>query len=528
MNEAAGKILRFAGITLDGAQGRLHDPNGLEVRLAPKPFDLLLVLARNAGRIMSKDALLSAVWPGVHVTEDSLFQAVREARRAIGDEAGRVLRALPRRGYILDSDVIVVAEAQGTERPLIAPASARLVPPADKPSIVVLPFTNISADPEQDYFVDGLVEDITTALSRIRSFFVIARNSAFAYKGRVVDVREVGRELGVGYVLEGSVRKAGGRIRVTGELADSRTGAQIWADWFDGPLDEVFLLQDRVTEAVAGAIEPHLQRAEIERALRRPTEDLGAYDLYLRGIAVFQDITPDSIREARDYFVRAFAQYPNYGAAYGMASLCVAQLKTQWDPDLSAATKAEALAWARKAAETGRDDATALWTAGITVTYLGMDPEAGILLLDRACAINPNSARAWSRAGAAQNYLGDPAKAITSYERACRLSPQDPLRYIDLNGMAFALMQVGAYEEAVASAARSVSEKSGWALSQRNFAAALALSGRVKEAQHAMAELLRLAPTMRLAMMAEFSGPLRNQDYVARLTEALRLAGMPE
>ncbi|WP_131857218.1 hypothetical protein [Bosea sp. BK604] len=323
------------------------------------------------------------------------------------------------------------------------------------------------------------------------------------------------------------MRKAGERLRVTSKLIDASSGTQIWADRFDGPLDDVFGLQDRITEAVAGAIEPRLQRAEIEHAQRKPPKNLSAYDLFLRGMAI-QDVTPEALRQARDLFIGAVASSPGYAAAYAMASLTVMMLKTQGSLQANARDVEDGLHWARQAANYGRDDATALWTAGITITYLGMNPEAGILLLDRACMINPNSARAWSRAGAAQNYLGNAAVAIGNYERAFRLSPQDPLRYIDLNGMAFALMQAGAYEEAVAWSSRSVSEKSGWALSQRNFAAALALAGRLDEARSAMAELLRLSPTLRLSMMDEFSGPLRNSDYAARLNDALRRAGMPE
>lgn len=468
--------------------------------------------------------MLDAVWPGVHVTEDSLFQAVREVRRAIGDEDGRVLRSVPKRGYLLDAQVCA---ASGLDVADPDPAPPGLTPPADRPSLVVLPFVNMSADPDQDYFVDGLVEDITTALSCIRSFFVISRNSAFAYKGRAVDVRQIGRELGVVYVLEGSVRKAGGCLRVTGQLIDASSGAQIWADRFDGALDDVFGLQDRVTEAVAGAIEPRLQRAEIEHAQRKSTQDLSAYDLFLRGMAV-QDISAEALRQAQGYFARAFALSPGYAAAYGMASVCVTNLKSQGALQATAPEVNDGVLWARKAADYGRDEATALWTAGITTTYLGMNPEAGILLLDRACTINPNCARAWSRAGSAQNYLGYPEKAIQSLERAFRLSPQDPHRYIDLNGMAFALMQTGAYEEALTWAARSVTEKSGWAMSQRNLCAALAFTGRLSEARSAMTELLRIAPALRLSMMADFGGPLRNSDYAARLDRALRLAGMPE
>jgi adenylate cyclase len=238
---ASADALHFAGVALDTARGCLHGAGGEQIRLAPKPFDLLVVLARNAGRTMTKDALLDAVWPGVHVTEDSLFQAVREARRAIGDEAGRVLRSVPRRGYLLDAEVTPGPAATGAEPPQPA-----LLPPSDRASLVVLPFLNMSGDPAQDYFADGMVEDITAALSRIRWLFVIAPNSAFAYRGRPVDARELGREFGVRYVLEGTVRKAGGHVRIGCQLVQAESRRQVWADRFDGDLGDIFALQDRV------------------------------------------------------------------------------------------------------------------------------------------------------------------------------------------------------------------------------------------------------------------------------------------
>src|SRR5208282_5367279 len=224
--------------------------------------------------------------------------------------------------------VAAVAEQLGPKAAPVTPPSAQAAAerPAlalpDKPSLVVLPFQNMSADAEQEYFVDGLVEDITTALSRIPSLFVIARNSAFTYKGRAVDVRQVGRELGVRYVLEGSVRKAGSRMRITGQLVDTETGAHLWADRFDGGLDDVFDLQDRVTASVAGAIEPQLQRAETERAQRKPTANLGAYDYFLRGMAIFNQAIPERLAEAQALFAQAFALDAGYGAAYGMAAIC--------------------------------------------------------------------------------------------------------------------------------------------------------------------------------------------------------------
>lgn len=255
---AEGRVLHFAGVTLDGVRGCLRGPDAAEVLLAPKPFNLLMVLARNAGRTMSKDALLDAVWPGVHVSEDSLFQAVREARRAIGDEAGAVLRSVPRRGYLLDA---VVSEGAAQRLQVTPETQLPLAPPTDRPSLVVLPFQNMSGDPEQAYFADGMVEEITSALSRIGWLFVIARNTAFTFGSHAADLREVGHTLGVRYVLQGSVRKAGGQVRIGCQLVEAANGHHIWTERFEGDLADVFALQDRVAEAVAGAIEPSLRVA---------------------------------------------------------------------------------------------------------------------------------------------------------------------------------------------------------------------------------------------------------------------------
>jgi len=398
----------------------------------------------------------------------------------------------------------------------------------DKPSLVVLPFQNMSGDPEQEYFVDGLVEDITTALSCIRSLFVIARNSAFTYKGRAVDVRQVGRELGVRYVLEGSVRKAGSRVRITGQLVDAATGTHLWADRFDGALEDVFDLQDRVTASIAGAIEPHLQRAEIERAQRKPTQDLGAYDYFLRGMAIFNQATAERMPEARALFAKAFALDAEYGAAYAMAARSVHIQRIGYLQAISAAEIAEGVRLARLAAATGRDDALALSGAGSALAFLAGDLDAGALLTGRGCALNPNSATAWSNAGWVKALLGDPEPAIANFERAMRLSPVDPFLHRFQNGVARAHFVAGRYDEAASWAERSVSEQSNWIGSQRTRAASLALAGRMDEARHAMADLLRVAPRMRLSNVSDWIEPYRRPDDAARFVEGLRLAGLPE
>ena len=298
------------------------------VSVTPQVFDLLDYLIRNRERVVSKDDLINAIWNGRIVSDAALTTRLNAARTAIGDsgEEQRLIKTLPRKGFRF---VGPVREAQGpagaatADNPTEPPKPALTLP--DKPSIAVLPFTNLSSDPEQDYFADGMVEDIITALSRFKALFVIARNSSFTYKGRAVDVKVVGRELGVRYVLEGSVRKAANRVRITGQLVDTATGAHLWADRFDGGLGDIFDLQDQVTESVVGAIAPAVEKAEIERAKRKPTESLDAYALYLRGLASYYQFAS---RQANDEALRLFNSAieldPDFASAYGRAAFCYA------------------------------------------------------------------------------------------------------------------------------------------------------------------------------------------------------------
>jgi adenylate cyclase len=398
----------------------------------------------------------------------------------------------------------------------------------DKPSIAVLPFQNMSGDPEQEYFADGMVEDIIGGLSRIGWLFVIARNSSFTYKGRAVDVKQVGRELGVRYVLEGSVRKAESRVRIAGQLIDATTGGHIWADRFDGALEDVFDLQDRVTASVVGAIEPRLQRAEIERAGRKPTESLDAYDYFLRGMASLHLFARDSLLEARGLYQRATELDPNYASPYGMAARCIQLSRGNgWlaDPECEIT---DGVRLARRAAALGKDDPTALWTSGICLAYLAGELETGAAHIERALALNPNLAAAWSASGWVRIFLGEPANAIESFERAMRLSPLDPLAYIASGGMGWAHLLAGRYDQAASWARKASHEQPNWAASWRFAAMAYALSDRIGEAQEAMARLREIDPGLRLSNLARVAPPLRRPEDLARWTEGLRKAGLPE
>jgi TolB-like protein/class 3 adenylate cyclase len=398
----------------------------------------------------------------------------------------------------------------------------------NKPSIAVLPFTNLSSDREQEYFADGMVDDIITALSRFKALFVIARNSSFTYKGRAVDVKQVGRELGVRYVLEGSVRKAANRVRITGQLVDTATGAHLWADRFDGGLGDVFDLQDQVTESVVGAIAPALEKAEIERAKRKPTESLDAYAFYLRGLAkFFQYGKRPANGEALRLFNSAIELDPEFASAYGRAAFCYAWAKTNgWSSD-PANEIAEVTRLAQRAVELGKDDAIALAASGHALAYVVRDLGAGAGLIDRALVLNSNSAEAWIFAGWIKNWLGEPEPAIERFARALRLSPLDPLARMRA-GTAQAHFLLGRYDEAASWAAMALQQDNpDYQPGLRIAAASNAMAGRPEQAHKAMARQRQLNPALRVSTLKDVLGPYRSED-LSRFEEGLRRAGLPE
>jgi adenylate cyclase len=299
----------FEGFILDIKRGSLLTAAGEELPLRRQSFGLLRLLVENAGRLLDRDTINRAIWSGVAVTDDSMTQCVRDIRRAMGDDAQRILKTVPRRGYLLAADVVMACD------PPAEPLSPGLALP-DKPSLVVLPFQNMSRDPEQVYFVDGLVEDITTALSCIRSLFVIARNSAFAYQGRAVDVRQIGHDLGVRYAMEGSVRRAGNRLRVTAQLIDAASGVHVWAERYDRDVSDVFAVQDEIATRVAGVIEPALADAEQRRALRKLPERLDAWEAYQRGLWHFYKYAPEENKTALTFLRKAIALDPNFAPGH--------------------------------------------------------------------------------------------------------------------------------------------------------------------------------------------------------------------
>jgi TolB-like protein/class 3 adenylate cyclase len=397
----------------------------------------------------------------------------------------------------------------------------------DKPSIAVLPFENMSGDPEQEYFVDGMAEDIITALSRMRWLFVIARNSSFTYKGRAVDVKQVGRELGVRYVLEGSVRKAANRVRITGQLIDTATGAHLWADRFDGALEDVFDLQDQVTTNVVGAIAPTLQRAEIERAKRKPTDSLDAYDYFLRGMASVHQWTADANDEALQMFRKAFALDPDFASAYGMAAWCYTWRSiNRWTID-HIQENAETIRLARRAVDLGADDAVALCMGGYSLAFVAHDLDGGAALIDRSLSMNPNLAWAWHSSGWLRAFMGEPELAIKHLEHGMRLSPLDPFIFRAYAGLACAHILAGRYEEAASWAEKAIQRRPNLLVAVRESAVSNALAGRLLKAEEAMVQLREADPELRVSNFTDWL-PLRQPQHIAMYEEGLRKAGLPD
>jgi TolB-like protein/Flp pilus assembly protein TadD len=410
-------------------------------------------------------------------------------------------------------------------RPHEAGAAALTLP--DRPSIAVLPFLNLSGDPEQEYFADGVVEDVISALSRIRWLFVIARNSSFTYKGRAVDVKHVGRELGVRYVLEGSLRKAANRVRITGQLIDATTAAHLWADRFEGTLDDIFELQDQMAANVVGAIAPQLERAEIERAKRKPTDSLDAYDYYLRGRTKLNQGTREAVDEGLPLFYKAIELDPDFASAHAMAAWCHVWRKVNgWMTDRGREV-AEGTRLARRAIELGRDDAVALTRGGHALAHFVGDLDASIALLDRALMLDPNLASAWFLGGFLRALRGDPDQAIEFFERAMRFSPLDPEMFRMQAGMAMAHLFAGRFESASSWAEKAYEDLPSFLMVVCVIAASHALADQPDDAERAMQHIRQLDPTLRISNLKDWI-PIRRPEHLATFAEGLRRAGLPE
>lgn len=409
-----------------------------------------------------------------------------------------------------------IATTSATDAPLTLP---------DKPSIAVLPFQNMSGDPEQEYFADGIVEDIITALSRTKSLFVSARNSSFTYKGRAVDIKLVGRELGVHYVLEGSVRKAGSKVRITGQLIDASSGAHIWADRFEGVLDDIFELQDQVTSQVVAAIAPAVERAEIERSRVKPPKNLQAYDYYLRGLSQVALFTNEANDLALELFRKAMSLEPSFAWPYGRAAACYHHRRSwAWATD-PAREAIEAERLARQAIALDNRDPKVLTDAGWVLAYIVGRFEEGRALLDQAIEIDPNNSGTWNYRGWVEWALGG-TRGVDYFARALRHNPVDVRRFGPQAGMANALFRIGRNEEALSWVEKVVLHYPGFLPTHWASMAANAALGRVDEARAAYETYRRIHPAARISNMREWSPT--NDEVSAMYITGFRIAGMPE
>jgi TolB-like protein len=502
----------------------------IPVAVEPQVFDLLVFLIRNRDHVVSRDDLFQSIWQGRIVSDSTLDTCISAARSAVGDSGDmqRLIKTFPRRGIRF---VSAVREGTRASRPAgadaVAEPATRAFPLPDRPSIAVLPFTNMSGDPEQNYFADGMAEEIIMALSRCNWLFVIARNSSFMYRGQTVDIREVGRELGVRYVLEGSVRRGGVRLRITGQLIDAISGAHIWADRFDGEMSDVFDLQDRITENVVAAIEPKLQLAEIERLKRKPAESLDAYDLLLRAQALEYEFTQESLTAALHHLKDALALDPDYAAAMALAAYCHAERRVQgWMQDPAREVQ-EGLHLATRALELGGDDGNVLWMTAWAVRQLAMDGPRSRELASRSLLLNPNSAIAVAIAGWTEVAADNAPKGLELFRRAQRLSPRDPKGWFFAAGVAHGHYLEGNLEEAALWARKALVQKPQFAIAQRYLAASLAKLGQREQASQVMADILKNEPQLTLRLLRSRLMFLHESGW-EKFSDGLRLAGLPE
>jgi TolB-like protein len=517
---------QFEEFVLDADRRELARGGAEPVVIGPQVFDLLLHLVQNREHVVTKDNLIDAVWGGRIISESTLTSHINAVRKAIGDtgEEQRLLRTIARKGYRFVGDVREISASERTDAGKINEPHLSV---PDRPSIAVLPFLNLSGDPSQDYFVDGVVDDIISAFSRMRWLFVIARNSSFTYKGRAVDVKQVGRELGVRYVLEGSVRKSANRVRITGQLVDANAGTTLWSERFESALDDIFELQDQLAASVVGALAPQLESAEIERARHKRTESLDAYDYYLRGMWQFRLVSRSAIDNALALFHEAIRRDPEFASAYGMAAWCHCwRTLGRWVADHEQDVR-EGTRLARRAVELGHDDAVALATSAHALAHLARDIERSIALLDRALVLNPNLAAAWYLGGLLRIWRGEPDKAIERIAHGMRLSPLSPDMHVMEVGSAMAHLMAGRTDEALSWAERASRHKSDRALPISVLAAVFAHAGRRDEARLAMQQLRELDPALRLSHLSEWL-PFQRPHDLGRFTDALREAGLPE
>ncbi len=520
-----GKSFKFESFTLDLERLCLHGPSGRK-DLRRKSFDVLRCLVEHAGRVVTREELTKAVWPGVVVGEDSLTHCIGEIRRAIADREQRIIKTVPRRGYLMD---VSVSSVGGLADKSTEPAVATAPPLPDRPSIAVLAFTNLSGDPQQEYFSDGITEDIITELSRSSELFVVARNSAFQYKGRSVDLRQVGEQLGVRYILEGSIQRAGDRVRVTAQLVDSATGRHRWAERYDRKIEDVFAVQDEVARTIVAILTAYVSKAEIERTLTKPPTTWQAYDYHMRATEALVSFWPsfdvERLYETRRLLERSLTLDANYARAYGTLShtYAVAWTNPVDDDFLNPAALDRAYTLALKGVQLDPNLPLAHAHLGSVLTWK-RQLDAALAEFEKAMALNPNFTD-WRLAGALI-FAGEPEKAIDVVRALMRL---DPFSHPLASGwLGLAYYQTKRYSQALAPLRECLSRMPNYRSARAWLAATYAQLGLQEEAQREVAEIIRIDPKHTIGGYYRRVPPYKLASDAEHLFAGLRKAGLPE
>jgi TolB-like protein/Tfp pilus assembly protein PilF len=513
-------ILEFGPFQLESVAEILF--RGTEpIELGQRAVALLRILLERAGAPVSKQSLIDAAWPDLIVEDSNLTVQIAALRRVFEDISGGAgwIETLPRRGYRYVGPAVVTRDGPGA---ITAQRPALALP--DRPSVAVLPFSNLSGDPEQEYFADGMVEDIIAGLSRIKWLFVVARNSSFIYKNTAADVKRVGRELGVRYLLQGSVRKDDRRVRISAQMLEAETGGHLWSERFDRPLDDIFELQDEIALNVVGAIEPSLRRAEVERVKRKRPDSLDAYDLVLQSqVDVFSGM-PAQVTKALVLLERALALDPAYALAHAFAAMCHHCLFLR--AGLRDDSRSASIAHARAAIRHGQDDALALTFAGFSIGMDAHDHDAAFAALEAALAVSPSSAITYNVGGVIFGWAGKAEQAIEWGERAMRLSPFDPWTWSAYHALALGHFHRGRYEQAASAARKAVQLNPAHSISHMLLVAPLVKLGRLEQAKAVAADVLELQPAFRYSK--QFAGVACAPALAASLGDSLRAAGLPD
>jgi TolB-like protein/tetratricopeptide (TPR) repeat protein len=520
----------FADHVLDTARRELRRGT-CAIAVEPQVLDLLIHLLRNRDRVVSKDDIVAAVWGGRIVSDTTLTSRIYAARQAIGDNgrSQNLIRTVSRVGLRFVGDVReedAADTADWNDDPATGPRPREprgpLIPP-DRPAIAVLPFVNMSGDAEQEYFSDGISEDIITALSRLRWFFVIARNSAFVYKDRPTDIRRIGEELGVGYVLEGSVRKEGPRMRVTAQLNEVATGSHIWAERYDRDLADVFQIQDEITAAIVGSVEPRLYAAENVRASRKPTDSLDAWGLVMRALSHFHRVSQQDNEAARMLLERAIDIDPHYGQALGLlAANHIFAVRQGWSDARDAVAAAESAARAAVIADS--EDAWAHHALGMLYLFTRRFDDS-LDQFELALSLNPNFSLAHGYQGLAWAFCGRWQEGIVAMRRALRLSPRDPFAAIYHGSTGFAHFIGREYDEAIRAARTAIRMRSDFPGGYRPLIAAAGMAGQASLAVEGLRELRRLQPNISLDWIRR-DMPIRQGNDMEHYLEGFRRAGL--